>query len=410
MIALLWRSGRAARGAHGIVSKHTMPWSPPRRRREETKRRRAGYASPTPLKKRLRAHELGIPLEGLRGPHGAITDVPGLTVGYSTLIRGEGPLRVGEGPVRTGVTAIFPRGNESADPVFAGWFALNGNGEMTGTTWIEESGFLEGPVMLTNTHSVGVVRDAVVGWQAETGKLFQQFSNPLVAETYDGRLNDINGFHVKAEHVRAAIDAARPGPVAEGNVGGGTGMVAFQWKGGTGTSSRRTSDRGDAYTVGALVQANFGLRHQLLVAGVPVGRALPVASPAAKATEQGSIIVVLATDAPLLPHQCKRVARRAALGLARTGGAAGNGSGDIMVAFSTANDGAANPGSGVSTLRMLSNADMTAVFDAAIFATEEAILNAMFAADTMTGIDGCTVEAIPLDEVVAILRRHGRIA
>jgi L-aminopeptidase/D-esterase-like protein len=350
---------------------------------------------------RPRARALGIPFEGTTGARNAVTDVPGVTVGTTTLVRGEGALVVGQGPVRTGVTAILPRGAASKDPVFAGWYPLNGNGEMTGTTWIDESGFLEGPVVLTNTHSVGIARDAVVAWQARHGTLFQPFSYPVVAETYDGYLNDINGFHVKAEHVEAALDGASS-DVPEGNVGGGTGMVCFAFKGGTGTASRVVDEGGERFTVGVLVQANFGLRHQLTIAGIPIGKELPKQAPLVR--EQGSIIVVVATDAPLLPHQLRRIARRAPLGLARTGGAAGNGSGDIMLAFSTANAGAAS--SAKADLQMLQNARMTALFDATIFATEEAILNAMCAADTMTGIDGRRVEALPHERVRESLARH----
>jgi D-aminopeptidase len=362
---------------------------------------------------RRRARDLGIPFEGTTGALNAITDVRGVEVGATTIIRGDGPLRVGEGPVRTGVTAILPRGKGSHDPVFAGWFPLNGNGEMTGTTWIDESGFLEGPILLTNTHSVGLVRDAVVAWQARTGRLFQPYSYPVVAETYDGTLNDINGFHVTAEHALAALEGASGGAVAEGNVGGGTGMVCFAFKGGTGTASRRV---GDAYTVGVLVQANFGTRPQLTIAGVPVGKEIPAPDPALASPllplpgEQGSIIVVVATDAPLLPHQCKRLAKRAARGRARPGGAAGNGSGDIMIAFSTANPGAASPTSDAATVQTLANAHMTPLFDAAIFATEEAILNALAAAETMTGIDGKTVEALPGERVRELLGRYGRLS
>ncbi|MCX4241196.1 DmpA family aminopeptidase [Paraliomyxa miuraensis] len=357
-----------------------------------------------------RARDLGIPLDGIPGPRDAITDVPGVAVGFSTLVRGSGPLRVGEGPVRTGVTAILPRGLGSHAPVFAAWFPLNGNGEMTGTAWIDESGFLESPILLTNTHSVGVVRDAVVEWQARTKRFFQPYSYPVVAETYDGTLNDINGFHVKAEHAIAAIESATEGDVAEGNVGGGTGMVCFGFKGGTGTASRRTGEGDHAHTVGVLVQANFGLRSQLTIAGVPVGRELPL-SPAATSvprTEQGSIIVVVATDAPLLPHQLARVARRAALGLGRTGSCAGNGSGDIMIAFSTANPDAASLTAPTRTIEMLSNAALNPVFDATIFATEAAILNALVAAETMTGIDDVTIEALPHDRVRELLTRYGR--
>jgi D-aminopeptidase len=352
-----------------------------------------------------RARDLGIPLEGSPGPRNAITDVAGITVGASTIVRGEGPLVVGRGPVRTGVTAILPRGATSKDPVFASWFPLNGNGEMTGTTWIDESGFLEGPIFLTNTHSVGVVRDAVVAWQARTGKLFQPFSYPIVAETYDGYLNDINGFHVKPEHVERALAEAGV-DVSEGNVGGGTGMVCFGYKGGTGTSSRVVLDGSDTFHVGVLVQANFGLRHQLTIAGVPFGKEMSGGPDVPLVREQGSIIVVVATDAPLLPHQLRRLARRAALGLGRTGGAAGNGSGDIMISFSTGNAGAASAPN--AELRMLANARMTPLFDATIFATEEAILNALCVAETMTGIEGRCVEALPHDRVREVLAAYRR--
>jgi L-aminopeptidase/D-esterase-like protein len=367
-------------------------------------------SAPSPSRPKPRARDLGIPLEGTPGPRDAITDVRGVAVGFTTLVRGSGPLRVGEGPVRTGVTAILPRGLGSHAPAFAGWFPLNGNGEMTGTAWIDESGFLEGPILLTNTHSVGVVRDAVVAWQARTGRLFQPYSYPVVAETYDGTLSDINGFHVKAEHALAAIEGATDGDVAEGNVGGGTGMVCFGFKGGTGTASRRTGEAEPAYTVGVLVQANFGLRAQLTIAGVPIGRELPRPPAATRVpkTEQGSIIVVVATDAPLLPHQLERLARRAALGLARTGSCAGNGSGDLMIAFSTANPDAASLTAQTRTVEMLSNAYLSPVFDAAIFATEAAILNALVAAETMTGIDDVTIEALPHDRVRELLSRYGR--
>ena len=287
--------------------------------------------------------------------------------------------------------------------MFASWFPLNGNGEMSGTAWIDESGFLEGPVMITNTHSVGVVRDAVVAWQHANGKMFQPYSYPVVAETYDGWLNDINGFHVRPEHALAALESAASGRVAEGNVGGGTGMVCFQFKGGTGTASRRT---GSGYTVGVLVQANFGLRHQLTIAGVQVGKAIPLEAPwapLAVPSEQGSIIVVVATDAPLAPHQLRRLAKRAAIGLARSGSQAGNGSGDIMLAFSTANGGAASPESGIASIALLANSKITPIFDATIFATEEAILNAMAAAETMTGLDARTVDRLPADRVRALM-------
>lgn len=356
---------------------------------------------------RPRARDAGARFEGVPGEKNAITDVSGVEVGYATIAFGSGPLRVGHGPVRTGVTAILPRGKASSAPCFAGWFSLNGNGEMTGTTWVEESGFLEGPVMLTTTHSVGVVRDAVIGWQARTGRLYQEFSNPVVAETYDGTLNDVHGAHVREEHVFAALDSATGGRIEEGNVGGGTGMVCFQFKGGTGTASRRSTD----FTVGVLVQANFGRRHQLMISGVPVGKEIPLVN-APPTGEQGSIIVVVATDAPLLPHQLKRLARRTAMGLARTGGMAGNGSGDIMIAFSTANPLAAaihDPFAAVALplpqVAMLPNSLITPLFDATIYATEEAIINALVAADTMTGINEETVEALPLDRLRELMSR-----
>src|SRR5215216_4501489 len=288
-----------------------------------------------------RARDLGIPFEGTPAAFNAITDVAGVEVGQVTLISGEGKLVPGKGPVRTGVTAVLTRGKSSTDQVFGAWFTLNGNGEMTGTTWVEESGFIEGPIMITNTHSVGTVRDAVIAWQMKKqGKTFQPWSLPIVAETWDGFLNDINGFHVKPEHVSQALDQAASGPVAEGNTGGGTGMVAHQFKGGTGTASRKLEVDGATYTVGVLVQANYGSRSGLMIAGVPVGREITDLMPKEGPADTGSIIVVVATDAPLLPHQLKRVVKRAALGIARNGGIGGNSSGDIFIAFSTANPGA----------------------------------------------------------------------
>lgn len=358
-----------------------------------------------------RARDLGIPFEGTPGRLNAITDVSGVEVGMTTVISGEGKLAVGKGPVRTGVTAVLPRGKDSADQVFAGWFTLNGNGEMTGTTWVEESGFLEGPVMITNTHSVGVARDAVIAWQMRRqGKTFQPWSLPVVAETWDGFLNDINGFHVRPEHVLQALDGARPGAVAEGNVGGGTGMVAHQFKGGTGTASRKLDANAGGYTVGVLVQANYGARGGLTIAGVPVGKEIadlmPKAGPPA---DTGSIIVVIATDAPLLPHQLKRLARRASLGMARNGGIGGNSSGDIFIAFSTANPGAAKDESAVD-LKMLPNDRINPLFAATVEATEEAIINAMVAAETMTGVNGNTVYAIPHDRLREAMRKYNRLA
>ena len=359
-----------------------------------------------------RARDLGVPFQGTPGPFNAITDVRGVHVGHATLIRGEGALQVGQGPVRTGVTVILPRAENPADPAFAGWFALNGNGEMTGTTWIEESGFLEGPISITNTHSVGTVRDAIIAWQVERGTAFQPWSLPVVAETYDGSLNDINGFHVKAEHVLEAIESASSGPVSEGNVGGGTGMRCLGFKCGVGTSSRVTQ-AASVYTVGVLVQANFGGGRQLTVAGVPVGReifgdrrARLTAPP--NGSERGSIIIVVATDAPLLPHQLKRIARRASLGVARTGGTASNGSGDIFVAFSTANTGAASA-QPTANITLLSNSQISTLFEATVEATEEAIINALVAAETMVGRDGNRSEALSHDRLQEILQRYNRL-
>jgi L-aminopeptidase/D-esterase-like protein len=346
---------------------------------------------------------VGVPFDGVPGPLNAITDVAGVEVGHVTLIAGEGPLIVGEGPIRTGVTAILPRGNVSASPVFAGWFALNGAGEMTGTAWIEESGLLYGPVMLTNTHSVGIVRDTVIAWQVANGRMPGAFSLPVVAETWDGWLNDANGFHVKAPHVFEALDNARPGPIAEGNVGGGTGMICHQFKGGIGTASR-TLDTGSR--LGVLVQANHGLRHQLRVAGIPVGQDLTEAALANE--ESGSIIIVVATDAPLLPHQLKAVAKRAALGLARTGSVAGIHSGDLFLAFSTANLDGADVGE-TASVRMLGLGQISAVFEASVQATEEAILNALIAAETMIGIEGRVVRALPHDRLRQVLSEYHRI-
>ena len=366
---------------------------------------------------RPRARDLGVPFDGTPGPLNAITDVAGVEVGMTTIISGEGALKVGTGPVRTGVTAILPRGKTSKDQVFAGWFSLNGNGEMTGTTWIEEAGFLEGPVFITNTHSVGVVRDASIKWSRDHGRTAQEWSLPVVAETWDGYLNDINGFHVKPEHVFSALDGARGGPVAEGNVGGGTGMRCYGFKCGTGTSSRKIDARFGGYSVGVLVQANHGTRNLLRVAGVPVGQDLPQSAtahagdPAAARDalgEAGSIIIVVATDAPMLPHQLKRIARRATLGLARTGSVSSNGSGDIFIAFSTANAGAADARD-TAQVSMLSNERIGAVFEATVQATEEAIINALVAAETMTGVDGHRTEAISHDALRTVLRKYNRL-
>jgi D-aminopeptidase len=389
------------------------------------------------LAQKPRAEDLKIPIEGTRGTHNAITDVTGIEVGQTTLISGSGRLVVGKGPVRTGVTVVHPRGKSNQDPVFGAWYTLNGNGEMTGTTWVEESGILEGPVAITNTHSVGVVRDAILQWQVKRPGL-QPWGLPVVAETYDGGLNDINGFHVTPEHTIAALDGAAGGRVQEGSVGGGTGMVCFGFKGGIGTASRRLSAAEGGYTVGVLVQCNFGARRDLSVAGVPVGletmdpALLPCAangdttvrrglrrcagfggpassSPGRSEFEEGSgsIIVVVATDAPLLPHQLKRVARRVSLGAGRIGGLGQNSSGDIFIAFSTANSRFARD-TAAAAVRMLPNDRINSIFRATVQATEEAILNAMLAAETMTGVDDLRIHALPVDRLRAALAKYGR--
>ncbi len=349
-----------------------------------------------------RARDLGVPFDGTPGPLNAITDVSGVTVGHATLISGEGKLQVGKGPVRTGVTAVLPRGIDSMmNPVFAGWWSLNGNGEMTGTTWVEESGFLEGPVMITNTHSVGVVRDAVIQWRVAHGKpdpTGYWWSLPVVAETWDGWLNDINGFHVKPEHAFHAIDSANSGAVEEGNVGGGTGMVCNEFKGGIGTSSRKIESKIGAYTVGVLVQCNYGSRKNLRIAGVPVGKEIPedpaYASTSFNELDRGSIIVVVATDAPLVSHQLKRLARRVSLGLGRNGSISGNG---------------AAAADHVVDLKMLPNDQIEPVFAATVQATEEAIINAMVAAETMNGIENHKVIALPHDKLRAVLKKYNRL-
>ena len=387
------------------------------------------FAAPATAQNVPDARSLGVRLEGEPGPNNAITDVAGVEVGHTTIIEGEGQLVVGEGPVRTGVTAILPRGRESGDSTFAAWFSLNGNGEMTGTTWIEHSGLLEGPILITNTHSVGVVRDAVIAWNRERDPTFL-WALPVVAETYDGSLNDINGFHVTAEHTFAALDGARGGPVQQGAVGGGTGMRCHGFKGGIGSASRRVGD----YTVGVLVQCNQGARRDLRIAGVPVGEMMPEPSacyadhsiPASARRSgvpwcdeledaggelqpipesAGSIIIVLATDAPLLPTQIKRLVTRTTLGLARIGGMGYNGSGDIFIGFTTANrEAAAERGRPVG-LEMLPNDALNPFISASVHATEEAILNAMLAAETLTGINGYTVPALPQTRLSEIMRR-----
>ena len=378
-------------------------------------RAREPQTSPPP-QQQVRARGLRIPFDGTPGRLNAITDVAGVTVGYSTIIRGDGKLEVGNGPVRTGVTAILPRGENSFnDPAYAGYFSLNGNGEMTGTAWLEESGFLEGPVVITNTHSVGVARDAVIAWRvskAGPDPTGFSWSLPVVAETWDGYLNDINGFHVKPEHVVEALESAKGGLVAEGSVGGGTGMVAYEFKAGMGTASRVVKSKAEedgaaqSYTVGAIVQANCGRRGQLMIAGVPVGREIPEGAVFSK--ETGSIIIVVATDAPLLPHQLKRLARRASMGLARTGSTSGNGSGDLFLAFSTANPGVATPEKPVHAVQTIPNDRLDGIFNATVQAVEEAIVNSMVANQSMTGVDDHTIVALPHDRVRELLKKYGR--
>ncbi len=354
-----------------------------------------------------RARELGVPFEGKPGALNAITDVASVEVGHTTLIRGEGKLVVGQGPVRTGVTAILPRGKDDRAPVFAGWFSLNGNGEMTGTAWIDEAGILDGPIMLTNTHSVGIVRDAVIAWHVQHARADEgaAWELPVVAETWDGWLNDFNGFHVKPEHVFAALDGAKGGPVPEGGVGGGTGMVCCEFKGGIGTSSRVTRA---GYTVGVLVQANYGLRHQLRIAGVPVGQEITEGT-IRRQEEAGSIIVVIATDAPVLPHQLKRLARRASLALGRLGSVSGNGSGDLFLAFSTANAVPADHNKKPVPVQMLGSEDLNPLFEAVVQATEESVVNALVAAETMKGRDDHVVLALPHDRLREVLKKYGRL-
>jgi D-aminopeptidase len=356
-----------------------------------------------------RARDLGVPFDGTPGTNNAITDVAGVEVGHTTLISGEGKLQVGKGPVRTGVTAILPRGKNSNDDVFAGWFTLNGNGEMTGTTWVDDSGFLDGPVMITNTHSVGVVRDAVIAWKVKHGAADSEgywWSLPVVAETWDGWLNDINGFHVKPEDAWHALDSAHSGPVEEGSVGGGTGMICNEFKGGIGTSSRVVDTKDGRYTLGVLVQCNYGLRSQLRIAGVPVGKEIPDSPPFGN--DVGSIIVVVATDAPLIPTQLKRIAKKVSLGLGREGSYSGDESGDIFIAFSTANPNAASS-KGVRPISMLPNEDLDPLFLATVQTTEEAVVNAMVAADTMTGIDNHTVIGLPHNRLREVLKKYNRL-
>jgi D-aminopeptidase len=387
----------------------------------------------------VRARELGLRI-GLLSPgeQDAITDVPGVLVGHTTLIRGEGKLVVGEGPVRTGVTIVVPHEDRVwTEPVFAGCHRLNGNGELTGLEWVRESGMLGGVIGITNTHSVGVVRDALVAHAARANLGQGVFwSLPVVGETYDGALNDIDGFHVKAGHVDAALTAASRGPVAEGNVGGGTGMILHEFKGGIGTSSRRLADADGGWTVGALVQANYGSRALLRVDGVPVGQEIPVSEVPSAWDQQealdaaggsdaaprmagrrgpggGSIIVVLATDAPLLPHQCERLAQRAGLGLARMGSIASHGSGDIFIAFATGNRGLGATGTEPDPrrtieARMVVDKGMSPLFQAAVEAVEAAVVNALLAAESLTGRDGITAHAIDHGRLLDIMARYGR--
>lgn len=363
-----------------------------------------------------RARDLGIPFDGIPGKFNAITDVKGVEVGYSTIISGTGKNIRDKGPVRTGVTAILPRGRNN-NPVFANWYSLNGNGEMTGTTWITESGFLEGPIMITNTNSVGVVRDAVLKWYVKTGWYKEDFwyTYPVVAETYDGFLNDIYGFHVKESNAYEALDSARSGTLKEGNVGGGTGMMCLGFKGGTGTASRVIRIGDSSYTVGVLVQSNFGGKRNFTIAGVPVGRELKdtlnyefKAPPSYRQDGDGSIIIVVATDAPLLPHQLKRVAARVALGVGIVGGRGENSSGDIFIAFSTANRDAFQRERFTKT-EVLPNDRINPVFEGTVQAVEESIINAMVAAETMEGINGNKAHALPHKLVIDVLKKYNRI-
>jgi D-aminopeptidase len=386
-----------------------------------------------------RARDLGIVIgEGRPGPFNAITDVDGVRVGHATLIRGDGPLVVGKGPVRTGVTVIVPHdGDVVAEPLFAGAATLNGNGELTGLEWIREAGLLSGAIGITNTNSVGTVRDALVASAKDTHDPSEQFwSLPVAGETYDGRLNDIAGNHVTPAHVREALAEARGGPVAEGNIGGGTGMICHEFKGGIGTSSRRIPDELGGWTVGVLVQANYGRRGLLRIDGVPVGEEIPLSevpsphsgvrrglagasgtgggAPGDRGSGAGSIIGIIATDAPILPHQCARLARRAPLGVARVGGFGSTTSGDIFLCFATGNRGmppteAEAPSDGAISLRALMDRALDPLFEATVEATEESIVNALIAAETMTGRDGIIAQRLPHDRLVEVMRRHGRL-
>ena len=353
---------------------------------------------------KLRARALGIPFAGRPGALNAITDVPGVEVGYSTLIAGDGPRVIGQGPIRTGVTAILPRGREGAGAaVFAGFFSLNGNGELSGCHWVEESGRCEGPICITNTHSCGLARDATIKWLVARSGDLEQWALPVTGETYDGYLNDINGFHVRDEHVFAALDGARGGALEEGSVGGGTGMICYGFKGGSGSASRLVGFAGRGYHVGAFVQTNFGLREQLRIAGVPVGEALKDWHPDPRSTEAGSVIAVVGTDAPLLPHQLKRLARRVSLGIGRSGAISGHGSGDIFLAFSTANPQALHGEAQLAALEFVPDAQLDPFFEAVIQAIDEAVINSLVANETMTGCDDRVVHALPHGEVKRLL-------
>lgn len=359
---------------------------------------------------RKRARALGFPFEGTPGTYNAITDVSGVEVGYCTIVQGAGKRVVGKGPIRTGVTAILPRARAHAGvPVFAAAFRMNGNGELTGTHWIDEVGRFDSPIALTNTHALGRVHSALIRWMVRTTGMAGQWALPVVGETYDGYLNDINGFHVTEEHALAALDAASAGAVDEGSVGGGTGMICYGFKGGSGTASREVSFAAETFTIGAFVQANFGHLSQLTIGGVPVGKLLERRSGATGEEESGSVIAVLATDAPLLPHQLGRLVRRVALGIGRSGSIAGHGSGDIFLAFSTANAHAHASSEALAQARFLPDDRMNPMFDAVIHCVDEAVLNAMVANETMTGADDHTIEALPHEDVREILNAYGRL-
>jgi L-aminopeptidase/D-esterase-like protein len=360
---------------------------------------------------KLRARAAGIPFDGTPGEHNAITDVSGVAVGYSTLVEGSGKLEVGKGPIRTGVTAILPQGiDHAASVVWAGVFSLNGNGEMTAFPWVDETGRCEGPIMITNTHAVGVVRDATIAWLVSRNQEVSaddgQFWLPVVAETYDGELNDINGGHVRPEHAVAAIESALGGRIEEGSVGGGTGMRAYQFKAGTGTASRQVTAAGRDFTVGALVQANFGRRYMCRIAGIPVGTHFPPPEEQRATQETGSLIVVIATDAPLLPHQLRRLAKRPAMAMARSGGVSAHYSGDLFIAFTTENARAVAESDAVTSIEYLPDQQLTPVFEAAIQAADEAIINSFVGTAAMTGINGHTIEAFPVEAVSQLLRHH----